>query len=342
MFKKSLTLTLLVFTVLVNAHPEHNVNLKRLIKKRAPSPQDGPSVLVPVAGAGATVPTFPSTSSTSSPSTTSPVTSLSQSSATLDPSTSLSDSLSASSSTSASLSESSSSASSSSSTVSTTSTSTSTSSTPTSAAVATTPTAEQPAAVTTPATTTVSKPIVTLTQSVNPSQSATSIPEQAAAAAKPKSTTITVLIVVASSVAALAILWTVFRKWKFGRSTKLDERLQPIDWRPTNDDDEALPGHHRRHSGASSFHSASHPSTHGHGSSDIGHNSPSSYAIPDHDFTAGPANLAPIGGYADLARGPSPQPQMNQAGSAMLTRSAYDVGVPLHHQGYDSYEYARR
>ena len=33
--------------------------------------------------------------------------------------------------------------------------------------------------------------------------------------------------------------------------------------------------------------------------------------IPDHDFTAGAA--APVGGYADLARGPSPQPQMQEA-----------------------------
>ena len=35
--------------------------------------------------------------------------------------------------------------------------------------------------------------------------------------------------------------------------------------------------------------------------------------LPEHDFTAGPSNFAPVGGYADLARGPSPQPQMQEA-----------------------------
>lgn len=35
--------------------------------------------------------------------------------------------------------------------------------------------------------------------------------------------------------------------------------------------------------------------------------------LPEHDFTAGASNFAPVGGYADLARGPSPQPQMQEA-----------------------------
>jgi hypothetical protein len=48
--------------------------------------------------------------------------------------------------------------------------------------------------------------------------------------------------------------------------------------------------------------------------------------IPDHDFTAGPA--APVGGYADLARGPSPQPQMQEA----LQRG------PSINQGYENYQ----
>jgi len=68
--------------------------------------------------------------------------------------------------------------------------------------------------------------------------------------------------------------------------------------------------------------------------------------IPDHDFTAGPTTLAPVGGYADLARGPSPQPQMQEAltRGPSLTRPQYDqYGVPLHHQGgygpQDPYDY---
>jgi len=157
---------------------------------------------------------------------------------------------------------------------------------------------------------------------------------------KTKSTTLTAIIAVAGSLAGVAILWTVFRKWKLARSSKFDERLQPINWQPTNPVDGDIPGVHRRLSGASSFRSGSgHPnSARGYGTSDHGHDSPSSYAIPDHDFTAVPATLAPVGGYADLARGPSPQPPMNQMshGSALTHHHhAYDVGVPLHHQtGY--------
>ena len=42
-----------------------------------------------------------------------------------------------------------------------------------------------------------------------------------------------------------------------------------------------------------------------------GYNTCNLSPIPDHDFTAGPA--APVGGYADLAHGPSPQPPMQEA-----------------------------
>jgi hypothetical protein len=159
--------------------------------------------------------------------------------------------------------------------------------------------------------------------------------------------------VVAASVAGIAILWTVFRKWKLGRSKKFDERLQPIDWQPTNQEDgNGIVPHRRASTGASSFHSGVGHGTsvgrgaggyggsdHGHNSSDHGHGH--GLTIPDHDFTAVPSTLAPVGGYADLARGPSPQPQMHQMSRGpSLTRPAYDVGVPLHHQaGYDAYDY---
>lgn len=46
--------------------------------------------------------------------------------------------------------------------------------------------------------------------------------------------------------------------------------------------------------------------------------------LPEHDFTAG---AAPVGGYADLARGPSPQPQMQEA-------LQYNPGV---NRGYENY-----
>jgi hypothetical protein len=105
--------------------------------------------------------------------------------------------------------------------------------------------------------------------------------------------------------------------------------MQPIDWQSSVDDGHAIPGMNRRHSNASSFHSGS---GHGHGSG-ASVLSP----IPDHDFTAGPANLAPVGGYADLARGPSPQPMMQELARGPSFSRQYQsdqYGVLLHHGGY--------
>jgi len=128
--------------------------------------------------------------------------------------------------------------------------------------------------------------------------------------------------------------------------------MRPIDWQPTTSEDETgLPVHRRTGSGASSFHSGSgHDGLGGVGgygsTSDHGRSASPLPPIPDHDFTPGPANLAPVGGYADLARGPSTQPQMQETltrGPSMI-RPQYDqYGVPLHHQGgygaQDAYDY---
>ncbi|KAG7450684.1 uncharacterized protein BT62DRAFT_927957 [Guyanagaster necrorhizus] len=172
-----------------------------------------------------------------------------------------------------------------------------------------------------------------------------------------KTAAITALIVVASSVGGIVILWTIFRKWKLGRSSEFDKRMQPIDWQPTTGDDGGIIGHHRATSDTSSFHSglnhsnslsgrsygATSESGHGHGSAEMsGELGP----LPQHDFTAAASNLAPVGGYADLARGPSPQPEMQEplARGPSMTRPVYDVSVPLHHQmGYssqDTYDYS--
>lgn len=124
--------------------------------------------------------------------------------------------------------------------------------------------------------------------------------------------------------------------------------MKPIDWQPTVEDDSGLPAHRRAPSNASSFHSGSgHDNLGGGYGSTIDHaRSPSPLPpIPDHDFTAGPTHLAPVGGYADLARGSSPQPVMQEplARGPSLSRPQYDqYGVPLHHQGgyaQDTYEY---
>jgi len=182
---------------------------------------------------------------------------------------------------------------------------------------------------------------------------ATSVSPSSAALTKTKITITTVLIVVAASVGGVFILWTIFRKWKLGHSSKFNERMAPIDWQPTNDDG-IVPSHRRANSRASSFHSsASHDNATGQRAGAFRDQG------LDHDFSAPPANLAPVGGYADLARGSSPQPQMQEAlgrGPSMnrayndglargpsTTRPAYDTGVPLHHQaGYgqaEAYDY---
>ncbi|KAH9944201.1 uncharacterized protein BXZ73DRAFT_87149 [Epithele typhae] len=113
--------------------------------------------------------------------------------------------------------------------------------------------------------------------------------------------TLTVIVAVAASVGAVALAWTLFRKWKLRPSSNFDDRMQPIDWQPTTNDDSGLPTHRRTNSNAShgSFHSSTHHGT-------------NASSLPEHDFTAGPATLAPVGGYADLQRGPSPGPQMGE------------------------------
>ncbi|KAI0361393.1 hypothetical protein OH77DRAFT_1417651 [Trametes cingulata] len=146
-------------------------------------------------------------------------------------------------------------------------------------------------------------------------------------------TTIIVIVAVASSIGLIAFAWTVFRKWKLRPSSSFDDRMQPIDWQPTAPEDGIIPSHRRAAS------NASHGSFHSSGHSD-GHGAPSLQPVPEHDFTAGPSTLAPVGGYADLQRGPSPQPTMSELSRGpSLTRPGYDYGVPLHHQGMGGYEY---
>jgi len=153
-------------------------------------------------------------------------------------------------------------------------------------------------------------------------------------------TALTIIIVLASSIGGIAIIWTLIRKWKFRPSSQFEDRMQPIDWKPS-DHDSGVPGLHRGASTASSFHSAGHDGTSVRDMSDSGHgHGPAPLnPIPDHDFTAGPSMLAPVGGYADLARGPSPQPQMQPqmqeplGRGPSLTRGYDQYGVPLHHQG---------
>ena len=164
---------------------------------------------------------------------------------------------------------------------------------------------------------------ITSTQSLSATASGTAAPQAQSASSKTKSTTLTVLIAVAASVGGIAILWTIFRKWKLSSSKKFDRRLNPItNWQPTNGEDDNNSSLRRASSS----------------SSERGPGEDHSANLK-HDFTTGRGNTAPIGGYTDLARTSSTNknkdnPLMQQVlGSS---NHGYDVGVPLHY-GYGTY-----
>ncbi|KAJ7596870.1 hypothetical protein C8J56DRAFT_299600 [Mycena floridula] len=344
-------LTLFVFLLaigLVNASSHHvaggisrrdHSSLKRLVKKRATADSPTDSTGTDTAGsnkaAGALVVggvtllpgSGSSTSATGTSTGTSTATSASESATSLS-------SASATSATSASVSASDSLSASASATSASVSATELSKAAPTTTASPTTD-AAQPSDVN-PGTTTL---IHTVSQSAGDSEETqVSPPTTNALGTKGKTALITVLIVVASCVGGIAIFWTVFRKWKLGRSSKFDQRLQPIDWQPTHDDDDMIS--HRLASDNASLRSGrgyGATSDHGH-ASDNGHRG---FDPLDHDFTAGSNNLAPVGGYADLARGSSPQPPMQESMNygPSITRPNYDVGVPLHHQtNYGAHE----
>ncbi|KIK91460.1 hypothetical protein PAXRUDRAFT_629728 [Paxillus rubicundulus Ve08.2h10] len=184
-----------------------------------------------------------------------------------------------------------------------------------------------------------SESIYYLTSSVAPSPTQTSSTSSSSGMSH---AAMTILIVIAASVGAAIIIWTIIRKWKFRPSSDFEGRMQPIDWQPGSDVDTGFSGQRHRMSNASSFHSGS---SHGHGDDQFrgqagGHSAAALSPIPDHDFTAGAAHLATVGGYADLARGPSPQPTMQEAlGLAPSINRPHQhdqYGVPLHH-GYSGY-----
>ncbi|KAF9229115.1 hypothetical protein BS17DRAFT_4295 [Gyrodon lividus] len=184
-----------------------------------------------------------------------------------------------------------------------------------------------------------SESIYYITSSVAPSPTQTS---SSSSSSGMSHAAMTVLIVIAASVGVAIMIWTIIRKWKFRPSSDFEGRMQPIDWQPGSNEDTDFPDQHRRLSNASSFHSGS---SHGHGDDQFrgqagGYGTTTLNPIPDHDFTAGAAHLAAVGGYADLARGSSPQPTMQEAlgrAPSINTQYQYDqYGVPLHH-GYNGY-----
>ncbi|ESK98036.1 hypothetical protein Moror_472 [Moniliophthora roreri MCA 2997] len=324
-------------------------SLKRIVRKRSPIPQDGG-----ILGLGGNREAGDAEASASSSGLSAPASVSASSTALSVPSAPLSSTSATSSASSTSVPSASSSAPPSSSSSTTSATSIGPSTTPTSTSTRTTappstPTTASEAAPTegpgeVTSTVTGARRTETAT-AANAAQTGEADPNtrSGATSSKGKEAALTVLIVVAASVGAVVIIWTIFRKWKLARSSKFDQRLQPIDWQPTDQHDGIIPAHRRTTSDTSSFHSGlghggyGATSDHGHGSSNHGHGRLS--PLPDHDFTAGSSNLAPVGGYADLARGPSltrgssPSPSMAELSRGpSLTRPTYDVGVPLHHQ----------
>jgi hypothetical protein len=143
---------------------------------------------------------------------------------------------------------------------------------------------------------------------------------------------LTVIGAIAGTVAGIAIIMAVIRKWKLRPSEDFDDRMKPIDWQPTDaNDDSGLPSHRR--SVASSFHSTGHEGSNFAGNGG-GYGATSNYGHgQEHDFAAAPG-LAPVGGYADLNRGPSPQPYDTSRGPSppMQQTAQYDRSMPLHYQ----------
>lgn len=161
-------------------------------------------------------------------------------------------------------------------------------------------------------------PTVTRTESAAAGNQ-TTVPDLQSNAQKESGTTLTIIIAIAASLGGVAILWTVFRKWKLSSSKKFDQRLNPIDFQPTVPEEDIIPGHRRVPSNGSAHSSRRNLNT-------------SDRALEQHDLTAGPM-ASNVGGYADLSRGPSPTQMSEQLTRGPSLNRDYDYGVPLHHQG---------
>jgi hypothetical protein len=162
----------------------------------------------------------------------------------------------------------------------------------------------------------------------NSAAASTASPAPASNVSKTTKVSLAVIGAIAGSIGGVALIWTIIRKWKFRPSAEFEDRMQPINWQPTGEDD-GVPSHRR--SVASSFHSTGHDDNYA-GRGGYGATSNSGHGgLPEHDFTAGSQGLAPVGGYADLARGPSPQPYDASRGPSPPMQQ-YDRSMPLHYQ----------
>lgn len=155
--------------------------------------------------------------------------------------------------------------------------------------------------------------------------------------------TIIGLAVAGGCIAAAAAIWTIIRKWKFSPSRHFEDRLEPINWEPTQAS--GIAAHDP--TAAALGRSASRTGTNnrpGSYISDGDHNTNMSSVHhdqismapdfpPAHDFTAGPAGA----GYVDMHRGPSPAPgQYGVGAGAGAYGGHYETPNP---NPYDAYDY---
>jgi hypothetical protein len=185
--------------------------------------------------------------------------------------------------------------------------------------------------------------LVTATDSGTPTPSE---PAATASAFSPK--TWIILGSIVGGIIVVAALWTVIRKWKFSPSRKFEDRLEPIDWQPGQDAATGAAAGAGAAGGAALTRANSHGSQRSGPTADEYHNR-NMYApsvAPEYpDMYGGAA-------YADMHRGGTPQPQMDQLNHGpVYARGPYDgydnAPAPYHpHQhaqdpygGYAEHEY---
>lgn len=173
---------------------------------------------------------------------------------------------------------------------------------------------------------------VLVTQTAPPSQSS-DVSQDQTASFLPHSVIIG-LIVTGSCIAAGAAIWTIIRKWKFSPSRHFEDRLEPINWEPTQASGlahdptvAALERASSRNGGGTSRGSLGSNDEHGQRNmTSINHDQISMTPDfpPPHDFTAGAGGAYGQGaGYVDMHRGPSPAP--GAYGGHYETPNPYDA-----------------
>ncbi|KAF8519142.1 hypothetical protein BU17DRAFT_90349 [Hysterangium stoloniferum] len=172
--------------------------------------------------------------------------------------------------------------------------------------------------------------VVTITSAAPAEESSPSAAPPPSSSTKITRNTIIILAAIGGSIAAAGVIWTIIRKWKFRPSSSFEDRMQPIDWQPTHEDRDITEKLNRT---ASVRSHGSFTSGNGHTHSSGGHGAGGGDGLiadlPPLDYPAGPAHLAPIGGYADLHRGASPQPDFAHP---VRAASPYQYDIPNPHQ----------